>query len=273
MRLPRVALAMVAPLLLLPAPLAGQTLSQRIRAAGGGPIHLSFAARPEVCGQGGGGIMFRDGEDQDDEWESDCERGPVRVSLRMRGGRVTSAENYVGGRWKPGTAAVDLGLVSAPDAAAVLDIDVMRLRGLVEESGRELAAEIATDVLIIEDDTFIAMELETLVEGHGHRVLGVARTHAEALALTRTRRPGLILADIQLADGSSGLDAVNELLASFEAPVIFITAYPERFLTGERPEPAFLIAKPFQPATVSAVASQALFFDRSAKRRERHVTA
>jgi CheY-like chemotaxis protein len=161
---------------------------------------------------------------------------------------------------------------SEPDAARILDVDVMKLRGLVEESGRELAAEIATDVLIIEDDTFIAMELETLVEGLGHRVLGVARTHAEALALTKKKRPGLILADIQLADGSSGLEAVNELLASFEAPVIFITAYPERFLTGERPEPAFLIAKPFQPATVSAVASQALFFERTAKRRERRVT-
>jgi DNA-directed RNA polymerase specialized sigma24 family protein len=162
---------------------------------------------------------------------------------------------------------------SEPDAARILDIDIVKLRGLVEESGRELAAEIATDVLIIEDDTFIAMELETLVEGLGHRVLGVARTHAEALTLTKKKKPGLILADIQLADGSSGLEAVNELLTSLEAPVIFITAYPERFLTGERPEPAFLIAKPFQPATVSAVASQALFFERSAKRRERRVTA
>jgi DNA-directed RNA polymerase specialized sigma24 family protein len=162
---------------------------------------------------------------------------------------------------------------SEAEAARILDIDVVKLRSLVEESGRELAAEIATDVLIIEDDTFIAMELETLVEGLGHRVLGVARTHAEALALTKKKQPGLILADIQLADGSSGLDAVNELLGSFEAPVIFITAYPERFLTGERPEPAFLIAKPFQPATVSAVASQALFFERSAKRRERRIPA
>jgi len=156
-----------------------------------------------------------------------------------------------------------------PDAARILDIDVMTLRSLVEESGRELAAEIATDVLIIEDDTFIAMELETLVESLGHRVLGVARTHAEAVALVKKKKPGLILADIQLADGSSGLDAVNDLLKTFEVPVIFITAYPERFLTGERPEPAFLIAKPFQPATVSAIASQALFFERSAKRRAR----
>ena len=156
-----------------------------------------------------------------------------------------------------------------PDAARVLDVDVMKLRTLVEESGRELAAEIATDVLIIEDETFIAMDLETLVEGLGHHVLGVARTHSEAVAIARKKKPGLILADIQLADGSSGLDAVNELLKTFEVPVIFITAYPERFLTGERPEPAFLIAKPFQPAMVSAIASQALFFARNARSRKR----
>jgi CheY-like chemotaxis protein len=97
-------------------------------------------------------------------------------------------------------------------------------------------------------------------------MIGVARTHAEALKLAGTKQPGLILADIQLADGSSGLEAVNELLRSSQAPVIFIAAYPQRFLTGERPEPAFLISKPFQPAMVSAVASQALFFEHKPKR-------
>ena len=162
--------------------------------------------------------------------------------------------------------------LSEDDAAKVLDVDVPTLRELVEESGRELAAEIATDVLIIEDETFIALDLESLVESLGHRVLGVARTHSEAVALAKAKRPGIILADIQLADGSSGLDAVNEMLRTFEVPVIFITAYPERFLTGERPEPAFLIAKPFQPATVSAVLSQALFFERNARRRERRAS-
>jgi DNA-directed RNA polymerase specialized sigma24 family protein len=162
---------------------------------------------------------------------------------------------------------------SEEDAAAILEIDVRQLRTLVEQSGRELAAEIATDVLIIEDETFIAMDLEGLVENLGHHVLGVARTHSAAVTLAKTKRPGLILADIQLADGSSGLEAVNELLKTFEVPVIFITAYPERFLTGERPEPAFLIAKPFQPATVSAVISQVLFFERKAKRPQRRVSA
>jgi DNA-directed RNA polymerase specialized sigma24 family protein len=159
------------------------------------------------------------------------------------------------------------------EAAHILATDVAEIRGLVEEAGRELAAEIATDVLIIEDETFIAMDLEGLVQSLGHRVLGVARTHSEAVALGKNKRPGLILADIQLADGSSGLDAVNDLLRTFEVPVIFITAYPERFLTGERPEPAFLIAKPFQPATVSAVISQALFFERNAHRTARRAAA
>jgi CheY-like chemotaxis protein len=111
------------------------------------------------------------------------------------------------------------------------------------------------------------------VESLGHRVIGIARTREEALAIAAKKRPGLILADIQLADGSSGLDAVNDMLETFETPVIFITAYPERFLTGERPEPAFLIAKPYQPSTVSAILSQALFFEHKASRREHRASA
>ncbi|ACL59270.1 response regulator [Methylobacterium nodulans] len=157
---------------------------------------------------------------------------------------------------------------SEEDAATILGVDVSEVRDLVDEAGRELAADMATEILIIEDEPLIAMDLEALVEGLGHNVTGVARTRSEAIKLAEGRRPGLILADIQLADGSSGLDAVNDLLKTFEVPVIFITAYPERFLTGERPEPAFLIAKPFQPANVSAVISQALFFQQSARRRE-----
>jgi DNA-directed RNA polymerase specialized sigma24 family protein/CheY-like chemotaxis protein len=156
---------------------------------------------------------------------------------------------------------------SEEEVAFILGIDVAETRKLADTAGREMAAEIATDVLIIEDETFIAMDLESLVKNLGHNVIGVARTHSDAVALAKNKKPGLILADIQLADGSSGLDAVNELLRIFEVPVVFITAYPERFLTGERPEPAFLISKPFQPAMVSAVASQALFFQRNSRNR------
>src|SRR3984893_6446839 len=161
---------------------------------------------------------------------------------------------------------------SEEHAARILDVDASTLLKLVEESGRELAAQITTDVLIIEDEALIALDLEALVENLGHKVIGIARTRAEAMTIARTKSPGLILADIQLADGSSGLDAVDDLLNTFEVPVIFITAYPERFLTGERPEPAFLVSKPYQPATVSALVSQALFFERNAVQRKRRAS-
>jgi len=94
----------------------------------------------------------------------------------------------------------------------------------------------------------------------GHRVTMVATTRTEAVNAVRAHRPGLVLADIQLADGSSGIDAVNDILRGHDVPVIFITAFPERLLTGEKPEPAFLITKPFQPETVKAAIGQALFF-------------
>lgn len=154
-------------------------------------------------------------------------------------------------------------------AAEILSVSEPEFASLLDEASVEISRQVATEIMIIEDEPLIAMDLEALVEGLGHNVIGVARTRTEAIKIaSEGTRPGLILADIQLADGSSGLDAVNDLLKTFEVPVIFITAYPERFLTGERPEPAFLIAKPFQPANVSAVISQALFFQQSARRRE-----
>lgn len=153
---------------------------------------------------------------------------------------------------------------SSQDAATILQISVSDIEALTTEAGREMGAHISTDVLIIEDEPLIAIDLESLVEGLGHNVTAVARTHSEALEAVKSRKPGLILADIQLADGSSGLDAVNDLLGQMDVPVIFITAYPERLLTGERPEPAFLLTKPYNPVMLSAIISQALFFEQRA---------
>lgn len=150
-------------------------------------------------------------------------------------------------------------------AAHILDVDKDELDQLVDQAASDIADQVATSVLIIEDEPLIAMDVEAMVEDLGHRVTGIARTHTEALKLFDNEQPGIVLADIQLADGSSGLDAVNEILQSVEVPVIFITAYPERLLTGQRPEPTYLVTKPFQPSTVSALISQALFFGKQSK--------
>jgi CheY-like chemotaxis protein len=151
------------------------------------------------------------------------------------------------------------------EAAEVLDVDEAKFSTLLGEASNEISRQVATDILIIEDEPLIAMDIEQMVESLGHRVVGTARTHKEAVALFSSAKPRMVLADIQLADGSSGIDAVNEILASAPVPVIFITAFPERLLTGERPEPAFLVTKPFNPDMVKALISQALFFDRQAQ--------
>ena len=136
---------------------------------------------------------------------------------------------------------------------------------LLERASEEISRQVATDIMIIEDEPLIAIDIEQMVESLGHRVTGIARTRDEAVALFKATRPSMVLADIQLADGSSGIDAVNEILQNTAIPVIFITAFPERLLTGERPEPTFLVTKPFNPDMVKALISQALFFNESTK--------
>jgi DNA-directed RNA polymerase specialized sigma24 family protein len=153
---------------------------------------------------------------------------------------------------------------SLDQVAAILDASADEVEALIDRAGSEIAAQISTDVLVIEDEPMIAMDLEALLEDLGHNVVFNARTHREALAAIGYHKPGLVLADIRLADGSSGLDAVNDILGDCQVPVVFITAYPEQLLTGERPEPAFLIVKPYRPETVKVVVSQALFFNRIA---------
>jgi len=150
-------------------------------------------------------------------------------------------------------------------AAEILDVGVDEFHALLNEASNEISRQVATEILIIEDEPLIAMDIEQLVESLGHKVTGIARTHKEAVAMFGKTRPRMILADIQLADGSSGIDAVNDILTTQSIPVIFITAFPERLLTGERPEPTFLVTKPFNPDMVKALISQALFFDEGSR--------
>lgn len=154
--------------------------------------------------------------------------------------------------------------------AQILDTNSAEVAALVAAADLEIADKIGpADILIIEDEPLTAAHLEDLAIGAGHRVTGIARTREDALRLTHKRRPSLILSDIQLADGSSGVEAVNEILGELEVPVIFITGHPEMLLTGSKPEPTFLIAKPFNAETVKAVIGQALFFEVRSHRQSR----
>ena len=166
----------------------------------------------------------------------------------------------------PGTARQAFLLMTVEDfslaeTAAILGISPEETSAQYDVANRQISELIASDILIIEDEPLIAMDLEDIVTSLGHSLVGVARTRDEAAKIVARRKPQLVLSDIQLADGSSGIDAVNDLLKDQDVPVIFITAFPERLLTGLRPEPTFLITKPFTPEMVKALIAQALFFD------------
>jgi CheY-like chemotaxis protein len=149
---------------------------------------------------------------------------------------------------------------SLADAAVIVDETAEDVERAIADAQSLIDRELASRVLIIEDEPIIALDLENLVTELGHKVVGVAASRKDAVAKALSGKPGLVLADINLGEGGSGIDAVSEILDSFDIPVIFITAYPEKLLTGERPEPTYLVAKPFLPETVQATVGQALFF-------------
>jgi len=149
---------------------------------------------------------------------------------------------------------------STADAATILDIPVAEAEALLVDAWSTVNQQIATSILVIEDEPVIALDIASLVTDLGHHVVGVAASQTEAIAIFKKTLPGLILADIDLGAGGSGITAVTEILRMSSVPVIFVTAYPERLLTGERPEPTYLVTKPFESDTLKVTISQALSF-------------
>ena len=150
---------------------------------------------------------------------------------------------------------------SMGEIAEIMVVSKDEASDFVDIARKEMQEAVAGKVMIIEDEAIIAMDIAAIVAEVGHNVTGIARTRTEAVELAAKDKPDLILADIQLADNSSGIDAVNDILAQFDnLPVIFISAFPERLLTGDRPEPAFLITKPFSEDQVPSAVRQAMFF-------------
>jgi len=192
-------------------------------------------------------------------WDPDVAPGPQA----SKADGTTRPDGLLKALMPTGRAALLLTSVEAfslEETSFVLDQSPQAVERAILEAQELIDRLLASRVLIIEDEPIIALDLENLLTELGHSVVATAATRAEAVAKARAERPGLVLADINLGEGGSGIDAVAEILESFDIPVIFVTAYPERLLTGERPEPTYLIAKPFLPETIQATVSQALFF-------------
>jgi CheY-like chemotaxis protein len=153
------------------------------------------------------------------------------------------------------TALEELGV---DEAAQILALTPAAAGAELAAAREQVRGAAATDVLIIEDEPIIAMDIEELVRGCGHRVIGVAASESDAVAIAERARPGLILADINLGAGGDGTSAVARIMRSHPVPVIFVTAYPERLLTGAAFEPTFVITKPFEPMMLAVATYQAV---------------
>jgi CheY-like chemotaxis protein len=149
---------------------------------------------------------------------------------------------------------------SVSQTAQILKVPEQTAGELIADAWSLVNQQMATTIMIIEDEPVIALDIAGLVNDMGHSVIGVATSQNEAVQMARKSQPGLVLADIDLGAGGSGLTAVKSILQSMTVPVIFVTAYPERLLTGERPEPTYLVTKPFEPDTLKVTISQALSF-------------
>ena len=159
------------------------------------------------------------------------------------------------------------------NAAEILGISAEEAREKLLQARLDLQKDVGAKVLVIEDEAVIAMDIVVTVRSAGHTVVGVADTEAKAVALSEEFRPDLILADVQLKDGDSGIEAVEKIMKFSKVPVIFVTGFPEAFLTGDKIEPAFLLTKPFDPEALTATISQALAVGRKGAPRKRKPAA
>lgn len=149
--------------------------------------------------------------------------------------------------------------LSLSEISYVLNRNERDVAELLSSAGKEILSTIYADILIIEDEAIIACDLSTILRELGHNVLPVAATREEAVRTAKNHTPGLILADIELANQSSGVDAVREICAERSVPTIFITAYPERLIVENKPEVTILLSKPYQPELVKKAVNRALF--------------
>lgn len=149
---------------------------------------------------------------------------------------------------------------SEAETADILGVSRVEARRLADDAQRAVERDLQTTVLIIEDEWPIARHLRQIVNALGHDVVAVAATRRDAIDLAARHEPGLVIADVQLADGSSGAEAATSILLNRATPIVFVTAHPGELLRSRRDDTTYLITKPFSPAMIKTTVSQALFF-------------
>jgi two-component system, response regulator PdtaR len=115
-------------------------------------------------------------------------------------------------------------------------------------------------LVIVEDDAVASMNLEAILEELGHQICDVASTASEAVRMAEQHRPELILMDIRLARGSSGIEAARTVRDSLDIPSIFVTAHSDAATIGQAmaARPLGFVTKPYTSREIAAALAEAL---------------
>jgi len=146
----------------------------------------------------------------------------------------------------------------AREAAYVLRMDVGEVERRLDRAERKLENALPRRILIVEDDLVLGMNLQELVASLGHRPIGPIATGGEAVRIAMREKPALILSDIKLRDGISGIEAVREIRHAMDIPVIYVTGFPHR-LHDRRLEPAsYVVPKPYSDSLMKSFITSTL---------------
>jgi DNA-binding NarL/FixJ family response regulator len=115
--------------------------------------------------------------------------------------------------------------------------------------------------LIVEDEPFVALDLEEAMVKLGFYVCGVAPTQGRACSLAASEQPDVLLMDVCLEGGREGIDAARWLRQTCRAEVVFITGHTDRATLKrihEQVPGAPVLPKPASPAQLAEVVSALL---------------
>ena len=109
-------------------------------------------------------------------------------------------------------------------------------------------------ILIVEDDPFIAAELRAVIEGYGYQVIGHADTQKDAISQITKLKPDLVCLDIDLGQGGSGLEVAQHLHKHMLSPFLFISSFFDEVTIGQARAfmPLGYIVKPFRDVDIKS---------------------
>ena len=136
------------------------------------------------------------------------------------------------------------------DIASIMDMREKAVRRSYCEALLTLRDKPAA-VLIIEDEVFIALDLQQIVRNLGFSVAGIAKNRAEALRIAGLSKPKLILADYRLRD-DTGVEVVKAIREQMNTNVIYVTSHPDEVAATGGCADDLVIAKPFNPRALAA---------------------